>query len=146
MDIISSQDIIQSEAGFHVRVLFSEIAKDSFILVANEFENSELMVVADKILTPIARADYSDSFMFRPPILLATLIAPTITYFNVQQLWLLLPNTPRFVTSPCPGYTSRPNRAIDGRGLSPHKTYSLVGCPPNIRLFNRQKPNLFNQL
>ena len=71
------------------------------------------------------------SFMFRPPTLLATLIAPTITYFNVQQLWLLLPNTPRFVTSPCPGYTSRPNRAIDGRGLSPHKTYSLVGCPPN---------------
>ena len=46
------------------------------------------------------------SFMFRPPILLATLIAPTITSFNVQQLWLLLPNTPRFVTSPCPGYTS----------------------------------------
>src|SRR5262249_9243332 len=25
-------------------------------------------------------------------------------------------------------YASRPNQAIDGRGLSPHKTRSLVGC------------------
>jgi len=28
----------------------------------------------------------------------------------VQQPWLLHPNTPRFVTSPCPGYANRPNR------------------------------------
>jgi len=80
--------------------------------------------------------------MFRPPTLLATLIAPTITSFNVQQLWLLLPNTPRFVTSPCPGYTSRPNRVIDGRGLSPHKTYSLVGCPHNVKLTDLQNAEL----
>ncbi len=45
------------------------------------------------------------------------------------QPWLLLPNNSRFVTSPCPGYASRPNRAIDDRGLSPHQTCSLVGCP-----------------
>ncbi|MEA1977656.1 MAG: hypothetical protein U9N80_07115, partial [Chloroflexota bacterium] len=42
-----------------------------------------------------------------------------------------LPSTPQFVTSLCPGYASRPNRAIDGRGLSPHKIRSLVGCSHN---------------
>jgi hypothetical protein len=47
------------------------------------------------------------------------------------QPWLLLPSRKRFVTSPPIGYASRPNRATDGRGLSPHRTRSLVGCSPN---------------
>ncbi len=78
------------------------------------------------------------SFMFKPLILLATLITPTFTYFYVWQPWLLLPNTPWFVTSPRPGYTSRPNRAIGGRGLAPHKTYSLVGCPAIVKVCCQQ--------
>ena len=61
----------------------------------------------------------SYSLLFRPAGLLATLVAPTV-HSSAQQLWLLRPSTPRFVASSCPGYASRPNRAIDGRGLSPH--------------------------
>ena len=43
----------------------------------------------------------------------------------------LRPSLSWFVTSPRPGYACRPNRATDGRGLSPHKMRSLVGCSPN---------------
>ena len=54
------------------------------------------------------------------------------SYYKVPwhpgQPWLFHPSISRFVTSPCPGYASRPNRAIDGRGFSPHKIRSLVGC------------------
>ena len=39
--------------------------------------------------------------------------------------------TPITHVSASPGYASRPNRAIDDRGLSPHKIRSLVGCSPN---------------
>jgi hypothetical protein len=39
----------------------------------------------------------------------------------------LHPSTSRLVTLPCPGYASRQNRAIDDRGLSPHKTRGLIG-------------------
>lgn len=49
------------------------------------------------------------------------------------QPWLLPPSTVEIVTSLHVGYASRPNRAIDGRGLSPHKIRSLVGCSPNLR-------------
>ena len=41
-----------------------------------------------------------------------------------RQPWLFLPGIVQFVTSPCPGYTSRPNRATDSRGLSLHKRVS----------------------
>jgi len=47
------------------------------------------------------------------------------------QPWLFHPSIPQFVTSLCPRYASRPNRAIDDRGLSPHKIRSLVGCSHN---------------
>jgi hypothetical protein len=60
------------------------------------------------------------SFMFRPPSLLATQVAPTDTYFAVWPPWRLLPNLEEFVSSLFVGYANRPNRAIDGRGLSPH--------------------------
>ena len=48
-----------------------------------------------------------------------------VTY--IRQPCLLLPSTIRVVTFSHVGYTSRPSRAIDGRGLSPHQTYSLAG-------------------
>jgi hypothetical protein len=71
--------------------------------------------------------------MCRPAGVLATQIAPTDTAYTVWQPWFLRPSLSRVVTSPCPGYACRPNRAIDGRGLSPHKMRSLVGCSPNAR-------------
>jgi hypothetical protein len=73
----------------------------------------------------------SHSLMFRPTGVLTTQVAPTATDTSVGQLWFLRPSVSWFVTSPCPGYACRLNRAIDGRGLSPHKMCSLVGCSPN---------------
>jgi hypothetical protein len=76
----------------------------------------------------------SHSLMFRPADLLTTQVAPTATDTSVWQLWFLRPSLSWFVTSPRLGYACRPNRAIDGRGLSPHKMRSLVGCSPNVRV------------
>ena len=76
----------------------------------------------------------SHFFLFRPAGVLTTQVAPTATASAVGQPWFLRPSLSRFVTSPCPGYACRPNRAIDGRGLSPHKMRSLVGCSPNASL------------
>ena len=58
----------------------------------------------------------SHSLMFRPAGLLATPVAPTDITNAMWQPWLLRPSLSRFVTSPCPGYANRPNRAIDGMG------------------------------
>jgi hypothetical protein len=58
----------------------------------------------------------SHSLMFRPAGLLATPVAPTDITHAMWQPWLLRPSLSRFVTSPCPGYANRPNRAIDGMG------------------------------
>src|SRR5438094_831003 len=46
---------------------------------------------------------------------LPCVIAPT-DINTMWQPWLLRPSLSRFVTSPCPGYANRPNRAIDGMG------------------------------
>src|SRR6516162_3534859 len=43
--------------------------------------------------------------------------------------WRLHPSSARFVTSPRIGYASRPNRAIDGRGLSPPRSAALLAAP-----------------
>jgi hypothetical protein len=77
------------------------------------------------------------SIMFRPAGLLTTPVAPTATDSSVWQPLFLRPSNSWFVTSPRPGYACRPNRAIDGRGLSPHKMRSLVGCSPNARTKRR---------
>src|SRR5216684_1631517 len=45
----------------------------------------------------------------------------------VGQPWRLHPGRTCVVASTCTGYAIRPKRAIDGRGLSPHKSHSLVG-------------------
>ncbi len=58
----------------------------------------------------------SHSLMFRPAGLLATPVAPTDITHALWQPWLLRPSLARVVTSPCPGYAHRPNRAIDGMG------------------------------
>ena len=79
---------------------------------------------------PVCRG-CSQFFMFRPAGLLTTPVAPTATAYAVGQPWFLHPSLSWFVTSPRPGYACRPNRAIDGRGLSPHQIRSLVGCSPN---------------
>lgn len=51
---------------------------------------------------------------------------------SAGQPWLLHPSTLHVVTFVQFGYACRPNRAIDGRGLSPHKIHSLVGCSHNV--------------
>src|SRR5262249_43391581 len=73
----------------------------------------------------------SHSLMFRPAGVLTTPVAPTATAYTAWQPWFVRPSLSWVVTSPRPGYACRPNRAIDGRGLSPHKMRSLVGCSPN---------------
>src|SRR5882672_8282991 len=45
----------------------------------------------------------------------------------IGQLWRLHPGRTCVVTSTCTGYAIRPKRAIDGRGLSPHKSHGIVG-------------------
>ena len=45
----------------------------------------------------------------------------------IGQPWRLHPGRTCVVTSTCTGYAIRLKRAIDGRGLSPHKSHSLVG-------------------
>jgi hypothetical protein len=45
----------------------------------------------------------------------------------IGQPWRLHPGRTCVVTSTCTGYAIRPKRAIDGRGLSPHKSYGIVG-------------------
>jgi len=101
----------------------------------------------------------SSSFLtFRPPVLLATLTAPTVMVppassfapadsrlvpsfgpglfsvlpltrkSSIRQRWLFPPSRTYVVTFICIGYASRSNRAINDRGLSPHKTCSHVGC------------------
>ena len=67
--------------------------------------------------------------MFRPLGLLATQVAPTAgPHRDSGQPWLLRPSIARFVTLPCLGYASRPNRAIDGVGT--HTPLDLRPCRP----------------
>jgi hypothetical protein len=68
----------------------------------------------------------SHSLMFRPPDLLATQVVPTAALRSGRP-WLLLPSTAWIVTSPRVGYANRPFRAIDGKGISPHKIHGAVG-------------------
>jgi hypothetical protein len=75
--------------------------------------------------------------MFRPAGMLTAPVAPPATAYPAGQPWFLRRRLSWVVTSPCPGYACRPNRAMDGRGLSPHQMRSLVGCSPNA---GRQPP------
>src|SRR4029453_3743610 len=50
-----------------------------------------------------------------------------LRHHTVGQLWLFRPSRTCVVTCTGIGYATRPNQAIDGRGLAPHKTCSLVG-------------------
>jgi hypothetical protein len=56
--------------------------------------------------------------------------------------WRLHPSKSRFVASPRIGHTSRPNRAIDGRGLSPPRSTALLAAtglsPPTSCRRNRR--------
>ena len=69
----------------------------------------------------------SQFVMFRPPGLLATPVAPTVVAIASRRPWRLRSSRTCVVTSASIEYASRPKRATDGRGLSPHKTRGLVG-------------------
>ena len=56
--------------------------------------------------------------------------------------WRLRPSTARFVTSPRTGYASRPNRAIDGIGLSPTRFAALPAATGNFTPSRSQNPDL----
>jgi hypothetical protein len=58
----------------------------------------------------------------------------------IGQPWRLHPGRTCVVTSTCTGYAIRPKRAIDGRGLSPHKSHSLVGYSHPLQLTGRVIP------
>jgi len=55
----------------------------------------------------------------------------------IGQPWRLHPGRTCVATSTCTGYAIRPKRAIDGRGLSPHKFYGIVGYSYPRRTMNR---------
>ncbi len=58
----------------------------------------------------------------------------------IGQPWRLHPGRTCVVTSTCTGYAIRPKRAIDGRGLSPHKSHSLVGYSYPLQRTERVRP------
>ena len=58
----------------------------------------------------------------------------------VGQPWRLHPGRTCVVTSTCTGYAIRPKRAIDGRGLSPHTSHSLVGYSYPLQRTRRVSP------
>ncbi len=62
---------------------------------------------------------------------LALRVPPLACTSFTGQPWLFRLSNVQFVTSLYVRYASRPNRAIDDRGLAPHKIRSLVGCSPN---------------
>ena len=66
-------------------------------------------------------------FMFRPPSLLASQIAPTAANVPAGQPRLLHPGISCFVASARSGYAIRPHRQLTEKGLSPFKICSLVG-------------------
>ena len=67
-----------------------------------------------------------------PPVLVVA-VATAPRHGLCVQLWLLCPDSSRFVTSPRPGYANRPNGQLTVRGLSHLKICSLVGCSPAHR-------------
>ena len=91
----------------------------------------------------------SHSLMFRPPGLLATQVVPTggaVTCATPRQPWRLPPSRTHVVTFVRIGYASRPNRAIAGRGLSPHQSRSLVGCSPRSHSHLHSRLSGYSQL
>src|SRR5467141_5315569 len=58
----------------------------------------------------------------------------------IGQPWRLHPGRTCIVTSTCTGYAIRPKRAIDGRGLSPHKSYGIVGYSYLLQRTRRVAP------
>jgi len=58
----------------------------------------------------------------------------------IGQLWRLHPGRTCVVTSTCTGYAIRPKRAIDGRGLSPHKSHGIVGYSYPLQRTRRVSP------
>src|SRR6266478_3398050 len=58
----------------------------------------------------------------------------------IGQPWRLHPGRTCVVTSTCTGYAIRPKRAIDGRGLSPHKSFGIVGYSYPLQRTGRVVP------
>ena len=70
----------------------------------------------------------SHARMVRPAGVLTTPVAPTATDTSGGQPWFFRPSLSWVVPSPRPGYATRLNRAIDGRG-----TFTLLDTQPVVR-------------
>jgi hypothetical protein len=85
---------------------------------------------AQRLLSGMTLRGCSHSLIFRPPSLLPPRSFPPLASFRMSgRPWRLHPSSARFVASPRIGYASRPNRAIDGRGLSPPRSAALLAAP-----------------
>jgi hypothetical protein len=93
---------------------------------------------AQRLQSGVSLRGCSHSIIFRPPSLLATQVVPTAEHpvWISGRPWRLHPSKSRFVASPRIGYASRPNRAIDGRGLSPPRSAALLAATGHVRAFN----------
>ena len=69
------------------------------------------------------------SLMFRPPGLLATLVAPTTTVRHRRAAVTFTSGHRAVSLVPHSGYATRLNRATDGRGLSPPRSAALSAAP-----------------
>ena len=54
---------MKGKARVHAGVLFLEAGEDRFVLVADELQGAELVVIAYKILAPVAGADDGDAWL-----------------------------------------------------------------------------------
>jgi hypothetical protein len=80
-------------------------------------------------------------FMFRPPSLLASRVAPTAASSLAGQLRRLHPSRTCIVAFARIGYTIRPTRQLAERGLSPRKIHGIVDCSSQCKSSLHELPN-----
>ena len=61
VNVLSGKDVVEGKTGVHLGILFLETGKDCLVLVADELQGAELVVIANKILAPVAGADDGDA-------------------------------------------------------------------------------------
>src|SRR6266478_3448527 len=85
----------------------------------------------------------SHSLMFKPPSLLAIQVIPTATVFPLGSHGVYIRAEHVSLPPHAPDMLIRPKRAIDGRGLSPHKSYGIVGYSYPLQRTRRVSPALY---
>jgi hypothetical protein len=117
-------------AGPKLRLLVSSLGSSAF----PKFEIGRLSQPksARRLQCGLTFRGCRHSLMFRPPGLLATLVAPT-TAVLYRRAAVTFTSGHRAVSHfPHSGYATRLNRAIDGRGLSPPRFAALSAAPQTL--------------